>query len=156
VALQLRMPRIFWAEETEVNTFNKIQTQIEQGKPIIILEKDFTLINGDPDKVLETPTNGGNINYLWDSYFKAKNELYQFLGMPYNEQRVKKAQVNTKEITVNDIAISAMNDQQLYERERFCEKCNKELNMNISVKKTYDLNLMATEEANNRVEEDVY
>ncbi len=141
VCKQLRVPYIINCEQGQVQTFNKILSDIDEGKFGIFTHNGLKLNDNDVFSLLQTKIDPSTVVALWDAYYKFKGELFTLLGFPYYSpaSSAKKANLIDAEVTRDDIVISALTDSRKDMRKEFCKKVNEMFGVNLQFKLKYDL-----------------
>lgn len=124
--LQLQLMYIIKGSKTQMATFEKILTNLEQGKLATLVSEHVT--PNDHIELLNTQVNPEHLYALTDLFYKQLNMLWELLSMPYNPNAGKKERQISGELTVQFARTFAIANSRLRNREQFCANTNKAYN----------------------------
>lgn len=137
-----RLPSIIKVTEIDKASWGRFETKIDHGDPVIFVDQAFDLNNL---QVLPTGFNPATLQALWQDYNKVEGEIYTMLGTMYNVEQNKAAGVGPAETVMNYAQTFAFAQARLDQRQRWCEKINKEFGLGVSCERNND-NQMIIEE----------
>lgn len=133
---QARIPSILKVNEDNKESYERLQSKIDEGYPVLIVNE--SMITENAIQVLPTAFNPSVLTSLWDTHNKVEGEAYALLGTMYNIEQNKAAGVGAAETIINYAQTFAMANSRLEQRQRWCEKLNAEFNIGIWCEKSND------------------
>lgn len=123
---------IIKCNEKQAESLKNVYDNIQNNELAILVSKDndYTTDN----QVFNTNIRTGVISELWEYYLNLLADFKDILGIKSNKQADKKERLVVDEVKGDDDFTQLNLDYRLKEREKFCERCNKFLGTNISVK----------------------
>lgn len=133
---QARFPSVIKVNETNMDSFARFQSKVDEGYPVIFVDDAMDVENAV--NVFETGWKSDTLQALWNDYNKVEGEIYALLGTMFNVEQNKAAGVGTAETIVNYSQTFALANARLAQRQRWCEKVNAEFGLGIWCEKTND------------------
>lgn len=128
-----KTPYLIGVDETEVKTFEEIETMRQENQVRILTTKSF---NPEAIKVMPTGIVHGTLTELWDHYHNFENLVFTRLGLN-NANTDKKERLISSEVNANNQVIYASVDEGLLSRKQAAEEINKMFGLNIQVDLRY-------------------
>ena len=130
-----RLPAIVKVNETNKESFARLESKVEEGYPIIFVDESMDI---NAIQILPTGFSTAAFTALWNDYNKVEGEIYTMLGTMFNVEQNKTAGVGAAETIVNYSQTFALANSRLKQRQRWCEKLNAEFGFDIWCEKVND------------------
>ncbi len=101
-------------------------------------DEPFAVISQGAADIISTitklnPNNTPRSISLWDDITKAKQEINEMIGIPFDSRPEKKERVISQEVNISQIQVNEVLEGMLNFRKRAVEKINNEFGLNITV-----------------------